>query len=79
MYQTCDCAFMSENVLHCRLLCFIVILFYIILFCFILFYSVLMFIFYVVSSTNVLTFGSRLDKVWSNQVVRFCYKEEIRL
>jgi len=32
-----------------------------------------------VSSTNVQMFESRLDKVWSNQPVRFCYKEELRL
>jgi len=24
-------------------------------------------------------FESRLDKVWSNQPVRFCYKEELQL
>jgi len=34
---------------------------------------------FVVSSTNVQLFESRLDKVWSNQPVRFCYKEELRL
>ena len=34
---------------------------------------------FVVSSTNVQMFESRLDKVWSNQPVRFCYKEELRL
>jgi len=34
---------------------------------------------FVVSSTNVQIFESRLDKVWSNQPVRFCYKEELRL
>ena len=28
---------------------------------------------------NVRTFESRLDKVWSNQPVRFCYEEELRL
>jgi len=33
---------------------------------------------YVVSSTNAQTLESRLDKVWSNQPVRFCYKEELR-
>jgi len=34
---------------------------------------------FVVSSTNVQMFESRLDKVWSNQPVRFCYKDELRL
>ena len=34
---------------------------------------------FVVSSTTVQMFESRLDKVWSNQPVRFCYKEELRL
>jgi len=34
---------------------------------------------FVVSSTTVEMFESRLDKVWSNQPVRFCYKEELRL
>jgi len=34
---------------------------------------------FVVSSTNVQMFESRLDKVWSNQPVRFCYKEQLRL
>jgi len=33
---------------------------------------------FVVSSTTVQMFEScRLDKVWSNQPVRFCYKEEL--
>jgi len=34
---------------------------------------------FVVSSTSVHMFESRLDKVWSNQPVRLCYKEELRL
>jgi len=34
---------------------------------------------FAVSSTTVQLFESRLDKVWSNQPVRFCYKEELRL
>jgi len=32
---------------------------------------------FVVSSTTVQMFEFRLDKVWSNQPVRFCYKEEL--
>jgi len=34
---------------------------------------------FVVSATSVQMFESRLDKVWSNQPVHFCYKEELRL
>ena len=34
---------------------------------------------FVVSSTSVQMFESRLDKVWSNQPVRLCYEEELRL
>jgi len=34
---------------------------------------------FVVSSTSVQMFESRLDKVWSNQPIRFCYKEELQL
>ena len=34
---------------------------------------------FVVSSRNIQTFESRLDKAWENQPVRFCYKEELQL
>jgi len=34
---------------------------------------------FVVSSKNIQTFESRLDKAWENQPVRICYKEELQL